>query len=92
MLLNNTDSKQAVAIAEELRANLEQLPIHYGGQVLRLTVSIGVAGYGTDGRDLDTLTRIADERLYQAKGSGRNSVCGGPEEEGGVALVMAAGG
>ncbi|MCG5526167.1 diguanylate cyclase [Ectothiorhodospira haloalkaliphila] len=92
VLLNNTDGKQAVAIAEELRANLEQLPIHYGGQVLKLTVSIGVARYGTDGRDLDTLTRIADERLYQAKGSGRNSVCGGPEEEGGVALVMAAGG
>ncbi len=76
VLLNNTDGKRAIAVAETLRRSLEQLDIEHQGKILNLTVSIGVAQYGLDGMDLDTLSRIADERLYQAKERGRNCVCG----------------
>ncbi|MCE9683689.1 GGDEF domain-containing protein [Halomonas sp. M5N1S15] len=77
VLLNNTDGKRAVAVAEELRQSLEQLAIPYQDKILKLTVSIGVAEYGPDGMDLNTLSRMADERLYQAKANGRNCVWGG---------------
>ncbi|MBZ0330738.1 GGDEF domain-containing protein [Halomonas sp. ANAO-440] len=78
VLLNNTDGKGAIAVAEALRQSLEQLAIAYRDKTLKLTVSIGVAEYGPDGMDLDTLSRVADERLYQAKANGRNCVCGSP--------------
>ncbi|MGY6567053.1 MAG: GGDEF domain-containing protein [Halomonadaceae bacterium] len=83
VLLNNTDGKRAFAVAEVLRQSLEQLDIEYQGKILKLTVSIGVAEYGPDGLDLDTLSRVADKRLYQAKASGRNCVRG-PIAESGV--------
>ncbi|MCG6656616.1 GGDEF domain-containing protein [Halomonas campisalis] len=91
VLLTNTDGKRAVAVAEELRQRLEQLAIEYQDKVLKVTVSIGVADYGPDGMDLDTLSRIADERLYQAKENGRNRVCGGPAVGARVAPVTAVG-
>lgn len=75
--LPDTDAQVAIAVAEELRGALESLAIPYQGKRLQLTVSIGVAEYGRDGVDLDTLSRIADERLYQAKAAGRNRVRGG---------------
>lgn len=85
VLLNNTDGKRAVAVAEALREGVEQLAIEHRDKTLKLTVSIGVAEYGPDGIDLDTLSRIADERLYQAKANGRNRVCDGRAVEAGVA-------
>ncbi|MBA2781249.1 GGDEF domain-containing protein [Billgrantia kenyensis] len=90
VLLNNTDGKRALAIAEELRQSLEQLAIEHQGKILKLTVSIGVAEYGPDGMDLDALSRVADERLYQAKAKGRNRVCGGPALRAGVEREAAA--
>ena len=42
---------------------------------LSLTVSIGVA-VPREAPDLDALVALADQRLYAAKRSGRNRVCG----------------
>jgi diguanylate cyclase (GGDEF)-like protein len=39
-----------------------------------VTVSIGAAMYPDDGKVSDALFRAADERLYAAKGGGRNRV------------------
>ena len=47
----------------------------------RLTVSIGVATWDADGRSVDGLLDVADERLYQAKAAGRNRIVG-PEAAG----------
>lgn len=41
---------------------------------LRLTVSVGVATLGADGRTADALLRRADAALYHAKASGRDRV------------------
>jgi diguanylate cyclase (GGDEF)-like protein len=40
-----------------------------------ITVSIGVASYPKDASMEEELMRMADERLYKAKASGRNRVC-----------------
>jgi diguanylate cyclase (GGDEF)-like protein len=41
-----------------------------------LTVSAGVASWPADGEDFEAVLRAADQRLYQAKRSGRNIVVG----------------
>jgi diguanylate cyclase (GGDEF)-like protein len=41
-----------------------------------LTVSAGVASWPADGEDFESVLRAADQRLYQAKRSGRNIVVG----------------
>jgi PleD family two-component response regulator len=58
--------------AERIRAAVARADILPG---VRLTVSVGLAGLarGMTGEDL---FRAADERLYAAKWSGRNTVVG----------------
>jgi two-component system cell cycle response regulator len=38
---------------------------------------VGVSLFGPDGDTLDTILRVADERLYRAKHDGRNCVVAG---------------
>ncbi len=44
------------------------------GQRFRVTFSAGLAEMPGDGADLETLLRLADERLYRAKVQGRNRI------------------
>lgn len=44
------------------------------GQRFRVTFSAGLAETPADGTDLETLLRLADERLYRAKVQGRNRI------------------
>jgi diguanylate cyclase (GGDEF)-like protein len=44
------------------------------GVRFQVTFSAGVATYPTDGTELATLYRVADQALYQAKEAGRNRV------------------
>ncbi len=61
--------------AEELRARLERLPVHYAGHLLpQPTVSIGLALAAEHGTAPLELMRLADEALYAAKQAGRNRV------------------
>jgi diguanylate cyclase (GGDEF)-like protein len=55
-----------------LRADVEQTPIAVGGQLLRATISVGIAsGEGVSFKELYT---AADKALYVAKTRGRNQV------------------
>lgn len=60
------------AIAERIRAGVEALPAPPDGA--QVTVSIGAAVYPADGKTVEALFQVADERLYQAKREGRNRV------------------
>jgi len=68
----------ATQLAERIRQRVAQLRIPAGGQLVSVTVSIGVAGYhGRIPLAPDTaalLIEQADCRLYQAKHGGRNRV------------------
>lgn len=56
---------------DSMRQRIEKTAIPYNGEEIRLTMSIGVTRAK---RDIDTMIRIADERLYTAKETGRNQV------------------
>jgi diguanylate cyclase (GGDEF)-like protein len=67
------DVERATRKAERIRATVERHPFAGG---LRLTVSIGVAGFaaGAGGQTPRALLADADAGLYQAKEAGRNRV------------------
>ena len=75
-VLPGTDAAGALAVAERIRAAVEQLAIAHAGHATGfVTVSIGVAtlrpipGDGSAG-----LVKAADEALYAAKRAGRNRI------------------
>ena len=73
ILLRDCTLQEGVRIAEEIRATIADTPFIDAGAV---TVSIGVAE-ATPRDDLTSWVARADEALYEAKGSGRNTVRAG---------------
>ncbi|MBD3894546.1 diguanylate cyclase [Halomonas sp. ML-15] len=74
VLLPDTDIEQAGKIAERIRSALYDLEIKLKDRVVKITVSVGCAERGRDGNDIDSLMRIGDKHLYEAKEKGRNRV------------------
>jgi len=73
VLLSDMDPEKVVEIAERLRSHVEALELRHDGRRLSITISIGCAMLRQDD-DIDTLVARADQRLYQAKQTGRNRV------------------
>jgi diguanylate cyclase (GGDEF)-like protein len=74
LLAPGTDADEAADLAEHLRATVHALRVEEAVADLRLTVSIGLAALSEGALNLDDLLRRADDRLYEAKRSGRNRV------------------
>ncbi len=73
LLLENTDGRKALQLAERLRRAVEDIDLVYEGQAIPLTVSSGVAAFPElHIKTASELQLLADEALYQAKESGRN--------------------
>ena len=69
----------AVQVAERLRAEVAGLEVPFEGQILRVTLSLGVAVFPAKGvEDAETLVQRADEQLYRAKAEGRDRVAHPP--------------
>lgn len=82
LMLPETEQQAAVLQAERLRLAIEEHVVHYAGEALNITASIGVAGTNEghfDGFELknigiERMINKADEALYEAKNNGRNQV------------------
>ncbi|MGH8049263.1 MAG: GGDEF domain-containing protein [Arenimonas sp.] len=74
VLLDKTDELQSIAVAEHLRAGVQENVLGLEGQSIPLTVSIGLATYRESDRSFNDLLRRADQALYAAKKNGRNRV------------------
>ncbi|WP_242674404.1 GGDEF domain-containing protein [Marinobacter halodurans] len=75
-ILPETGINEAMRIAERIRQTIAASPVTFDGQVIRATISAGVAGiHGVE--PPSRLLQRADEALYTAKASGRNRVCSG---------------
>jgi two-component system, cell cycle response regulator len=65
----------AAVLAERLRGAIEQTPLEWQGQSVRMTISLGVSGMPEIPANSPTeLIAAADEALYESKRSGRNRV------------------
>ena len=72
VLLPMTDKARSQIAAERLRTCIEK---HVFYRRKKLTVSVGVAGFPTDGDTVERLLGCVDEALYLAKNTGRNRTC-----------------
>jgi diguanylate cyclase (GGDEF)-like protein len=66
----NTGAQRAIVLAERLRAQIASASFD---TVSRVTCSFGVCEFNGD-EDADTLVRRADDLMYKARRSGRNSL------------------
>jgi len=75
VLLQGVTAEQAFAAAENIRASLQNLGVVHAANppVGVMTLSLGLAVV-TDGDNVRSIYRRADEALYHAKASGRNQV------------------
>jgi two-component system, cell cycle response regulator len=67
--------EQALLVAEQIRRGVETLGLQREGQVLAVTISIGVVERAAGISDFAVLMHQADEALYRAKARGKNVVC-----------------
>lgn len=76
ILLPETDGARAVEAAERLREKIATTKVPLpAGLPVHFTVSIGVVTLTGRQVNMDMLLSQADEALYRAKNSGRNTVC-----------------
>mgnify|MGYP000326529644 CR=1 FL=1 len=76
LLLYDISSTNAMKVAENMRKLVENLEIHYENEIIKFTISFGVAQFDTfkDDNNIEHTIVRADKALYEAKKSGRNKV------------------
>ena len=74
VLLNGTSSEGASEVAERIRQEIAALSISAGKQHFSMTVSIGVASFGSSDGSWSQAIARADAAMYRAKSQGRNQV------------------
>jgi diguanylate cyclase (GGDEF)-like protein/PAS domain S-box-containing protein len=71
ILPNLKHIREAVYMAENIVESLKR-PFYFNHQEVYISTSIGISVYPYDGTDKETLIRMADRAMYQAKKNGRN--------------------
>lgn len=75
ILITQCDAKTAQWVSENLRQRVEAAPAIMEGQVVNLSISVGVVVFVPDEKhDVDRYLQLADDALYRAKSEGRNCV------------------
>ncbi len=69
-----SDRQQIQPFAERICRSVGEMRVDTGRAVLRPTISIGVAYTSTGTETAKDLLKVSDERLYEAKASGRDQV------------------
>ncbi len=71
-LFDDAGRSDALVAAERLRAAVEMVAHQSGADLLRVTVSIGVATFAPTDQNYEAILQRADRALYAAKAAGRN--------------------
>lgn len=75
LILTETPLKQAVILAEKLRARIAAARVTFQGRTLHVTASFGVTSFlGGEEDSVEEIVKRADQALYEAKRAGRNLV------------------
>lgn len=72
VVLEDSDFKGGLKMAERIRREVELLALHHQREPVQVTISLGLAVYPADGTEKATLVGRADQALYRAKQQGRN--------------------
>lgn len=75
--LPETDADEALTATERVRERIEEKIFVHRENEIRITISMGISHFPEDGRELSPLVQTADDRLYRAKGEGKNRICAG---------------
>jgi len=67
-----TEARDSAVVAQKILSLMAE-PFDLQGHEARISSSIGVALYPTDAEDTQTLIKLADAAMYQAKNQGRNA-------------------
>jgi len=73
LILDNTDTTQALQIAERVRTCVADYAYTYNGKIIPVTISLGSATF-LENETLEHFKNRADQALYCAKEHGRNRV------------------
>lgn len=73
VFLSNTSINNAYFVSEKLRESVENLNIIYKHNIIKVTISIGIASMN-DNTSLDDAIKNADNAMYLSKTSGRNKI------------------
>jgi diguanylate cyclase (GGDEF)-like protein len=74
IILPETGTEQGVEAAERIRKKVAEERFGGEGELIKVTISVGVSSYPEDGEDAESVIRNADAALYEAKELGRNRV------------------
>ena len=74
IVLPETNLDGGRALAEGLREKVEQSRFVFQNELIKVTISVGVAELAESDRSGTELIKRADDKLYEAKRSGRNRV------------------
>jgi len=72
VLLPEIPKITAMIVAEKIRKNIENLETIYEGDLIKLTVSIGLEYFSGDAIEMSSMVNKVDQILYRAKNTGRN--------------------
>ena len=75
IVLPEIDGLNSKPFAEKIRQLVEATEFKFENTSMPITISMGVATLDMDSTDPQALIKRADDRLYEAKSSGRNRVC-----------------
>lgn len=73
VILPDTNTENAMQAAEKIRISVNETLIEYAGEIIPVTISIGLAS-SDETYTPDTYIKVADNCLYNAKARGRNCV------------------
>ncbi len=74
VVLPETGKVNALLVGERIRSNLADSPLVHEGEVIRITISGGLATCPIDESEPQRLLESADEALYRAKRAGKNRI------------------
>jgi len=76
VIMPMTKVQDAALVMSRIRADLQDRTFYspYDDRDFNILISVGIAQFPSDGETADSLTRSADEALYEAKETGRNRV------------------
>lgn len=74
IILPNINKESAIFTAEKLCKTIASKEFILNEKPAKVTISLGVSTYPHDGLTPQEIIKIADDRLYKAKGNGKNQV------------------